>query len=240
MNKFEFELAGVTGKARDGSEIQETLKDLFEDALESGNFSSERDVRFEEYDDEGAKALAVLVDDKEIGSIKGEDAEEVAKLTEKNKDCVVSFGVNGHDIEEYEKIIDRYKDKKFWKEEDPNFNDAEVNKAYNDLMDGLKEGSVYQATVKFPSQASAAAEAAEIANMSEEERKQQENMDSFVKYFKILMPLSVLLIIIGILYMIKLSTIMGILNLFFGALGLYFSYKYTKPAREKKKQQKRQ
>jgi purine-cytosine permease-like protein len=53
-----------------------------------------------------------------------------------------------------------------------------------------------------------------------------------MKYFKILTPLSVVLIIIGILYIAKLSTIMGVLNLFFGALGLYFSWKYSKPGRK--------
>ena len=65
MDKFEFEVVGTTGTARDGSDIQETLKAFFEDALESGSYSNSHDVRFEEYDKDGAKALAVIVDDKD-------------------------------------------------------------------------------------------------------------------------------------------------------------------------------
>ena len=122
MSKFDFAVTNVTGVARDGSDIQETIKAFFEKDLEAASYDRSHKARFEEYDDEGAKALAVIVDDKEIGSIKGEDAAEVSALAGKNNDYVVSFGINGHDIDEYEKIIDRYKDKKFWKEEDPNFN----------------------------------------------------------------------------------------------------------------------
>lgn len=241
MDKFEFGVAGTTGAARDGSEIQETLKGFFEDALESGSYSSGHTVRFEEYDKDGAKALAVIVDDKEIGSLEGDDAAEVAKLTEKDKDCKVSFGVNGHDIEEYEKIIDRYKDKKFWKEEDPNFNDAEVNKAYNDLMNGLKEGKVYQATVRFPSQEREHAAAEVVANMTEEEKKRQADMEAFVRYFKILFPLSIVVLVIGILYVVLYITnsrggslMVGVINIMFGSLGAYFSWKYTKRPKRKK------
>ncbi len=239
MNKFEFDVTGVTGAARDGSQIQEALKAFFEDALESGSYSSDHAVKFEEYDAEGAKALAVIVDDKEIGSIKDDDAAEVSALIGKNNDCVVSFGINGHDIDEYEKIIDRYKDKKFWKEEDPNFNDAEVNKAYNDLMKGLKEGKEYQATVKFPVAAEANKAAEETAGMTEEEKKRQADMEAFMRYFKILFPLSIVVLVIGIFYVVGYIThsragslMVGVINIMFGSLGAYFSWKYSKPGRK--------
>ena len=241
MDKFEFEVVGTTGTARDGSDIQETLKAFFEDALESGSYSNSHDVRFEEYDKDGAKALAVIVDDKEIGSIEGDDAAEVAKLTENSSAYKVSFGVNGHDIEEYEKIIDRYKDKKFWKEEDPDFNDAEVNKAYNDLMNGLKKKAVYQATVKFPAAEEAKKAADVVANMSEEEKKRQADMEAFVRYFKILFPLSIVVLVKGLFYVIGYLTnsragslMVGVINIMFGSLGAYFSWKYTKRPKRKK------
>lgn len=243
MNKFEFGVTGNTGAARDGSDIQETLKVFFENALESGSYSDNHEVRFEEYDKDGAKALAVFVDDKEIGSIEGEDASEVAKLTESKEACKVLFGVNGHDIEEYERIIDRYKDKKFWKEEDPDFNDAEVNKAYNDLMNGLKQKKVYQATVTFPAAAEANKAAEVEAGMTAEERKRKADMEAFVRYFKILFPLSIVVLVIGFIYVIGYFTnsragslMVGVINIMFGSLGAYFSWKYTKRSKKKKKQ----
>ena len=236
MDQYEYRVTGDA--ARDGSDTQTALKSFFEDTLESGSYADARDVILEEYDDQGSKAYAVTVDGIEIGSIRGDDAAGIAELGGKARELEVVFGVNGHDIEEYEKIIDRYKDKKFWKEEDPDFNDQEVNKAYNDLMEGLKEKAVYQAVLRRPSAGgTGSAAAAQDEELSEEEKQRQENMDRFVKYFKMAFPLSVLLVVIGILYLIKLSTIMGLLNLFFGALGMYFSWKYTKPARDKKKKQ---
>ena len=213
---------------RDGSDVQETLKAFFEADLESGAYSRNHDVKFEKYEARGEDALAVIVDGKEIGSITGDDAAGAAVFSDKGKNCAVKFGINGHDIDEYEKIIDYYKDKKFWKEEDPAFNDQEVNRAYNDLMKGIEEGAVYQAVVDFDpfGEAKIADEVEE--NKTDEERQRDEQMGQFVKYFKIMMPLSIVLILIGILYIIKLSLIMGVLNLLFGALGLYFSWKYTR------------
>lgn len=237
MKKYDYELAGVTGSARDGSDIQQALKAFFEDDLESAGYSRTHDVKFEEFDDQGSKAYAVLVDGTEIGCVASEDLSDFAEFAGKAASCTVKFGVNGHDIEEFETIIDRYKDKKFWKEEDPDFDDKAVNKAYNDLMDGLKKGEVYQATLSFPSPESSGYEEAE-EDLTDEEKKKQAEMDRFVKYFRILFPLSILLLFMGLLYL-RISVIMGGLNLFFGALGVYFSRKYTKQYREQKKKEGR-
>ena len=229
MKSYDFVLKGAKGTTRDGADLQELLKSLFENDLESGSYDRDHELRFEEYDDQGAKALAVFADDTEVGSITGEDVDEVSALAARASSSKVLFGVNGHDIEEYEKIIDRYKDKKFWKEEDPDFDDKSVNKAYNDLMNGLKEEQVYQASLKFEVEEEKDGISDEaLETMTAEEKKQQEDMERFVKYFRWMFPMSIVLILIGLLYLIKLSTIMGVLNLFFGALGLYFSWKYTK------------
>ncbi len=235
MKTYDFAVKGAAGTTRDGSDLQEILKNFFENDLGSGSYDRDHEVRFEEYDDQGAKALAVFADDTEIGRITGEDVDEVSALAARASGSKVLFGVNGHDIEEYEDIIDKYKDKKFWKEEDPNFDDKAVNKAYNDLMNGLKEENVYQATLRFEVEGEEDGISDEAPEtMSAEEKEYQENMERFVKYFRIMFPMSVILIIIGIIYLIKLSTIMGILNLFFGALGMYFSWKYTKQKRSVK------
>lgn len=221
----------------DGPDIQQTLKSFFENDLESGSYSRSHDVRLEEYDDQGSKAFSVSVDGKEIGSITGEDAGEVSELIGQGRGYVVNFGVNGHDIDEYERIIDRYRDKKFWKEEDPDFDDKEVNKAYNDLVSGMKKEAVYQAEISFPAEAEP--REVPVENLSEEERKHRKNADLFVKYFRILFPLSIVILVMGILYL-RLSLIMGVMNIIFGALGVYFSLKYTKPYRKAKKKQKQE
>lgn len=235
MKYYDFKLTGDAAIAKDGSDIQETLKNFFEADLETGSYDRSHEVRIEESEDEGVKTLTVFADDKEVGSINGDDAAEAMELAGKIKARTVSFGVNGLDIEEYETIVDRYKDKKFWKEEDPDFDDKAVNKAYNDLMSGLKEGTVYQAALRFIDEDGATEP--EVV-LTEEEQKQKDDLDRFMNLFKILIPLSVLLIVIGILFFIKLSRLMGILNLFFGALGLYFSLKYTRPLRKGKKKAK--
>lgn len=239
MKNYDFVIKGATGVARDGADLQAILESFFENDLESGSYGRDHELRFEEYDDQGNKALAVFADDTEIGSITGEDVDEVNALAARASSSKVLFGVNGHDIEEYESIIDRYKDKKFWKEEDPNFDDKAVNKAYNDLMNGLKEGKVYQASLKFAVEEEKDGLSDEaLETLTAEEKKQQENMDRFVKYFKILFPMSIVLVVIGIVYL-KISLIMGVLNIFFGALGIYFSRKYTKQARAQEERKKR-
>ena len=239
MKQYDFVVKGATGTTRDGADLQELLKNLFENDLESGSYDRDHELRFEEYDDQGAKALAVFADDTEIGSVTGEDVDEVSALAARASSSKVLFGVNGHDIEEYEKIIDRYKDKKFWKEEDPDFDDKAVNKASNDLMDGLKENKVYQASLKFEVEEEKDGLSDEaLETLTAEEKKQQENMDRFVKYFKILFPMSIALVVIGVVYL-KISLIMGVLNIFFGALGIYFSRKYTKQARAQEERKKR-
>lgn len=240
MAIHDFVIKGATGATRDGADLQETLKNFFENDIESGSYDRDHELRFEEYDDNGAKAIAVFADDTEIGSITGDDVAEVSALDARASSSKVLFGVNGHDIEEYESIIDRYKDKKFWKEEDPDFDDKAVNKAYNDLMEGLKEGKVYQASLKFEVEEEKEGISDEaLETMTAEEKQRQANMDRFVKYFKLMFPLSIALVVIGVVYL-KISLIMGVLNIFFGALGIYFSRRYTKQARKQEERKKRE
>ena len=247
MKQYDFVLKDEKGTARDGSDLQETLKNFFEDDLESGSYGREHVFRFEEYDDQGEKALAVFADDTEIGSITGDDVDEVSALIARASSSKLSLCVNGYDIDEYEKIIDRYKDKKFWKEEDPDFDDKAVNKAYNDLMNGLKEEKVYQAMLKFSVEDEKdGLDDEALEAVVAEERQQQENMELFLKYFRILFPLSIAVLVMGFLFLLGFilkmrwgSLMVGAMNIMFGALGAYFSRKYTKQAsrqKEKKKQ----
>ena len=236
MKQIDYEITGYTQPARDGSDRQQALEEMFRTDLEGG---SSHEVRFEELGEQGRGALAVFLDNVEAGVIEAGKAEEVSRLIKSASSYTATVGVNGHDLEEYEKIIDRYRDKKFWKQEDPDFDDKKVNKDYEELMQSLKEGSTYQAYLHFfvegaPGDEDISIE--EVESISQEDREAQKKREAFVRYFKILKVLSVILVVFGIVYL-KISYIMGGLNIFFGLLGFYFSVKYTK--KPKKKGQRR-
>lgn len=150
MKQYNYKVVGVTFPARDGTERQNSLKELFYDALETEDYLRDsNDIRFEGYDYKGDDALAVFVNDKEIGNIAADKVQEVAEIAQKASRCTVTFAVNGHDVEDYDYIVDRHKNKKDWKESDSFFDPEEADEEYEALMEEIKENAIYSAVLHF-------------------------------------------------------------------------------------------
>lgn len=150
MKQYNYKVVGVTFSARDGSDRQTTLKELFNEILEREDFLKDaNNIKFEGYDFNGDDALAVFVNNKEIGNISADKVQEVAEIAQKATKCTITLAVNGHDLEEYEYIVDRYKNKKAWKESDPYYDEEEAKEEYDDLMNSIDEEERYSAVLHF-------------------------------------------------------------------------------------------
>lgn len=225
----DFEISGVTSPAKDGSDRQAALKEFFEEDLLASSFSRSHNVRLEEIEENGEKVLAVFADGKDIGIIPADRVQAVKDLTEKAVRTTVVFGVGGRSIEEYEQIVDRYKDRVYWKKEDPSFNMENAKKEYDQLMKDVEEGS-YNASLRLFTEVKAERVIYDDIpedQLTSQQKKEKEQAERMLKQFKVLFGFSIVILVMGILFL-KISLIMAVLNIVFGLLGIYFSRRYTR------------
>lgn len=149
MKQYNYKVVGVTFQARDGSDRQQNLKALFNEELETETYLRNHDIELEGYDYKGNDALAVFVDGKEIGNISADKVQDVAEIAQKASRCTVSLALNGHDVDDYETIVDQHKNKRDWKETDPYFDAEEADENYNAMMQDIKDNPIYSAVLHF-------------------------------------------------------------------------------------------
>jgi len=226
MKQYNYKVVGVTFPARDGSDRQTTLKELFNEEVETESYLRSHNIKFEGYDYKGDDALAVFVDGKEIGNIAADKVQEVAEIAQKAKNCKVKLAVNGRDVDEYEYIVDRHKNKRDWKESDPYFDAEEADEEYKDLMAELKEETIYSAVLQFF-----------IPEEGDEERLNNSNNNTNVKkqpskgYFTFLFILGILLTLMCLLLTIA-KPIVGIIGVILGVFICVVSRKNIKKIKE--------
>lgn len=146
MKKYNYKVVGVTFPARDGSDRQENLAQLFEEDMELG--ASTHAVKLEGYDFEGAPALAVLLDGKEVGNIPADKVMDVIEIGRKATVCEVTLTLNGRDFEEAKDIIEFYRDRHEMVKDGTihELDLDDIEERYTELM---KDGAVYGAIVHF-------------------------------------------------------------------------------------------
>lgn len=146
MKRYSYKVVGVTFPARDGSDRQENLAQLFDEDMDLG--ASMHGVKLEGYDFEGAPALAVLLDGKEVGNIPADKVMDVIEIGRKATVCEVTLTLNGRDFEDAKDIIEFYRDRHEMVKDgtihELDLDDIEEN--YTELM---KDGAVYGAVVHF-------------------------------------------------------------------------------------------
>lgn len=146
MKQYNYKVVGVTFKSRDGSDRQKTLRELFKEDMELDN--TFHTVKLEGYEFEGDDALAVLLDDREVGNIPADKVQEVAEIGQKADNCTVTLTLNGRDWQDAKDIIEMYHDRNEMVKEGI-WMDSDVDRAedaYNDLMSG---NQIYGAVLHF-------------------------------------------------------------------------------------------
>ena len=146
MKQYNYKVVGVTFPARDGSDRQKTLRELWNEDVELDN--SSHAVKLEGYEFEGEGALAVLLDGKEVGNIPADKVQDVAEIGQKADACEVTLTLNGRDFEDAQDIIDTYKNRNQYVK-DGIIHELElddVEEAYHELMSGEK---IYGAVLHF-------------------------------------------------------------------------------------------
>lgn len=225
MKKYSYKVVGVSFPARDGSSRQETLKELFYDDIENDVYSLGHKITFEGYDYKGDDALAVFVDNKEIGNISANKVQEVADIAKKAPRCTITLSVNGHNTDEYEYIVDRYRNKKDWKESDPYFDAEEADEEYKELMEELKENEIYSAVVHFliPEEGDDLKE-----KIEEKTNTKKEPSKGLITFGMII---SVVLILMSLVLLLA-SPIAGIIGIIIGVFVFVYYRKKSKELKE--------
>lgn len=242
----DFELEGVNLKARDGSDRQQSLKEIFESDIEESSISRTHEITLQQYDKDGAKVFAVLVDDKEVGDLPQGSEQEAVEISQEATRTALTLSVAGHDIEEYLNIVDRYKDRAYWKKEDPNFDGTKAKKDYDEVTKAVEEGGAYSATLHFFTKEEATAEktektaTAKTANTGNEKEKEyiilsdeeREETQRLIKYFNILFWGGITLFIVALLFLI-ISPLLFAFNLIFAVFAIGYSRRYLKRLKQK-------
>lgn len=226
MKQYNYKVVGVTFPARDGSERQDNLKELFNEELETESFLRNHDIKLEGYEFNGEDALAVFVDNKEIGNIPANKVQEVAEIAQRATSCKITLAVNGHDLEDYEYIVDQYKNKKDWKETDPYFDAEEATEKYNELMSELKENTIYSAVLHFIIK-----EEEDNAEKKVDIPKVKKESPAWLNYVNVI--LGVVLILMSVLLTLV-YPIVGILGIVLGVVIIVYSRKKVKENKNKK------
>lgn len=221
MKNYSYKVVGVTFPARDGSDRQKNLSELFRQVLQTESYFRHgmHNVRFEGYDYQGAEALAVIVNDKEIGNIAANEVRDVAEIAQKAYKCEVRFGVNGKDIEQVEEIIDRHSHQKDYLEIDPFFDAEQAEEDYNAFMEEMKTEQIYSAVLVFSIMEQEDVERQEQrrAQVESEEKKKQSRRKPSRTSWKITFVLSIVLIVLGLILTIAVP-VAGILAIIVGVV----------------------
>lgn len=146
MKKYSYKVVGVTFPARDGSDRQDNLAQLFAEDMELG--ASMHGVKLEGYDFEGAPALAVKLDGKEVGNIPADKVMDVIEIGRKATVCEVTLTLNGRDFEEAKDIIEFYRDRHEMVK-DGTIHELDLDDIEENYAELMKDGAVYGAIVKF-------------------------------------------------------------------------------------------
>ena len=222
MKQYNYKVVGVTFPARDGSDRQTTLETIFKEDLEVEGFLRGHDIKFEGYDFQGKDALAVFVDGKEIGNIAAEKVNEVAEIAQKASKCTITLAVNGHDLDDYEYIVDRYKNKKDWKDSDPYYDFEEAKEEYNELMEDLKgDDIIYSAVLHLFVEEESDKSVPVDTNHAKTKRVYSK------RYYIIMLVLCILLVIMGLLLTLVMPVI-GLLAVVAGIFGIVWARKGIK------------
>lgn len=227
MKKYSYKVVGVRFPARDGSDRQTTLKELFEKDTERESYLRGHNVKFEGYDYKGDDALAVFVDGREIGNISADKVQEVAEIAQKASNCKVILSVNGRDVDEYAYIVDRHKNKKEWKESDPYFDGEEADEEYNALMEEIKEEAIYSAVLQL-----SIPEEGDNTNNTEEKKKEKVNKEPAKGTLMFEFILSIVLILMSAVLLLA-KPIAGVIGIIIGVYILIYSRKNLKKIKEK-------
>ena len=165
MKQYNYKVVGVTFPARDGSSRQKGLRELWNEDVELDN--SFHEVKLEGYEFEGADALAVLLDGKEVGNIPADKVQDVAEIGQKADACEVTLTLNGRDFEDAKTIIEFYKERKQLVKDGVihELDLDRVEEEYHALMSGDK---IYGAVLHFQI-------------MTDEEREHQQRIREEVK-----------------------------------------------------------
>ena len=224
MKKYTYKVVGVSFNSRDGVSRQKTIKNLFKEELETESFLRSHNVKLEGYEYEGADALAVFVDGKEIGNISADKVQEVAEIAQKASSCKVILSVNGRNVEDYEYIVDRYKNKKDWKENDSLFDEEEVNEEYKAMMEEIKENPIYSAVLQFvvPEEGDI-----NIEKIEEKVEKAQKSKGGLT----ITLILGIILIVMSVVLMLA-KPIIGIIGVLIGVYCCIYARKNIKANKE--------
>ena len=226
MKEYTYKVVGVTFPARDGSDRQESIKELFNEEVETESYLRSHNIKFEGYDYKGDDALAVFVDGKEIGNIAADKVKEVAEIAQRANNCKVIFSINGHDVDDYEYIVDRHLHKKDWKETDPYFDAEEADEEYNALMEELKENTIYSAKLKFTIK--------EDTDDAKEVTKEETPKKEYSKgTLTLLLILGILLILMSLVLTLA-KPIVGIIGIIIGVLIIVYSRKNKKNIKDNK------
>lgn len=229
MKEYSYKVVGVTFDARDGSSRQETLKELFNEEVETESFLRGHNVKFEGYDFNGEDALAVFVDDKEIGNISANKVQEVAEIAQKASKCDVTFSVNGHDVDDYNYIVDRHVNKKEWAKDDPFFDSEEADEEYKKLNDGINENAIYSAVLHFyvPEETDGKTEKEEVVEEVKENNKKTPSKG--MQY--LLIGVSIVLVLMSLLLLLA-QPIFGVIGIVIGIACFISARKNLKKIKE--------
>lgn len=195
MKQYNYKVVGVTFPARDGSSRQKSLRDLWNEDVELDN--SFHEVKLEGYEFEGADALAVLLDGKEVGNIPADKVQDVAEIGQKADACEVTLTLNGRDFEDAKTIIEFYKERhQLVKDGVIHELDLDrVEEEYHELMSGEK---VYGAVLHFRIMTQEEKDR-EAKAFEEWKKAKQERQTSEIKKPKYPRWVWILLLIIGVL-----------------------------------------
>ena len=231
MKQYNYKVVGVTFPARDGSDRQESLKDLFHEELETETYLRSHDIKFEGYDFQGSDALAVFVDGKEIGNIAADKVQEVVEIAQKASGCTVTLALNGHDLEDYEMIVDQYKNRKEWKESDPFFDDEEAKENYDELMQSIKEEAIYSAVLHFHIKEESDDAPKATATQDTPKKESKKEPSAGLGYFQLI--LGIILLLMSLLLLLAVP-VAGVIGALIAVFCIIYGRKQIKAAKENK------
>ncbi len=219
MKEYSYKVVGVTFDARDGSSRQANLREIFNEDLKEG--LGPHKVTFEGYEFEGAGALAVRLDGKEVGNIAADKVQEVAEIAQRAKACDVTLSLNGQELEELVDFYEAYKTRK----EDLKaglITEFDVLDMEEELEELRSSEQIYSAVIHLivpEEQDQMAADVTAPDPVPEEAKEGAAKKQQSPTTNKIAFILSIAIIVMGLL-LILVTPVPGII---FTALGVFFA-----------------
>lgn len=143
--RYPYKVVGVTFDDFNGKSRQAHLKKLFDEEVELENDAHE--IRIEDYTFEGSPALAVYLDDLNVGVIASGDIDAVSDLRDKADLIEAKIELNGHDWEDYRNVTELYRDRRQLVK-DGTLSEMDVDEL-KDQLGEIKEDPIYSCILFF-------------------------------------------------------------------------------------------